>query len=452
MANYAFDQKCEKYMRCIKCGWSAVPGPPPLHDKTCTCGSERVQRPIRVLETTYDHLENSFGTNTGAFLMDGRACETDVAGNSDLKVRAFAEKDKHENSSLLDNFSRSDEIERTTGRRKQSRKMAPIAANKIVSIGPHLPATFKIVETLGHGDMGIVYRVRDDKAERELAVKVMRPEYSVDRHAIRRFKKEAAAISELTHPNIAQVYGFATTEAPYMVMEFVDGVSLREVLDHERCLSVERTVNIVMQIAEGLEYAHDKGILHRDLKPGNVLIIDGESNEYIKLIDFGMAKLNPTNEGAYALAPHGAFFGSPGYMSPEQAYGCLPEPSSDLYSLGCIMYEMLTGLPVFRGENARNLMLSHLETPINDRLRELNVRRVPSSIIHINAKLLEKDARRRYRSARELILDLRRVQNGQLPLTLMKRKVALIIAIAVLLFVSIRLVTAFCEYRLQLLF
>jgi serine/threonine protein kinase len=275
---------------------------------------------------------------------------------------------------------------------------------------PELPDKYRLVEKLGEGGMGTVYRVRDMELERELAIKVMKREFVGDRAALKRFQKEAAAAGDLTHPNIAQVYGSSfETASPYLVMEFVDGISFADVLRHERCLSAERTIGLAMQICDALQYAHSKGIVHRDLKPSNVLVLDRSLNEEVKLVDFGIAKLNPTNDSATALTHHGEIFGSPTYMSPEQARGLIVDHRADIYSLGCILFEALTGRRLFTGDNPIQILLHHINTPLNQRMEVLKRSGAPLPLVNIVRKMLDKRPEKRFQSAHDAGIALRKL-------------------------------------------
>jgi len=288
-------------------------------------------------------------------------------------------------------------------------------APKPIRVSQELLDGFNLIEKLGEGGMGTVFRARDRVLNREMAIKVMRADLVEDRAAIKRFQKEAAAAGDLTHPNIAQVYKCSIDEtAPYMVMEYVDGVSLSQILKHERRLSLKRVINLALQICDALQYAHDKGVIHRDLKPSNIIVVEGSHSELIKVVDFGIAKLAPTNETATGLTQSGEVFGTPEYMCPEQAKGITVDQRSDLYALGCILFEALTGRKLFSGDNAIQILLHHINTPITDRLELLRTKRFPESIIDLVAKLLAKQPEKRYQSANELAADLHRFQAGRL--------------------------------------
>jgi serine/threonine-protein kinase len=302
---------------------------------------------------------------------------------------------------------------------------------KPIRVSQELLGGFNLIEKLGEGGMGTVFRARDRVLNREMAIKVMRADLVGDRAAVKRFQKEAAAAGDLTHPNIAQVYKCSVDEAaPYMVMEYVDGISLAQILKHERRLSLKRVINIALQICDALQYAHDKGVVHRDLKPSNIIVVDGCHSDVIKVVDFGIAKLAPANETATGLTQSGEVFGSPEYMSPEQAKGIQVDQRSDLYSLGCILFEALTGRKLFSGDNAIQILLHHINTPITDRLELLRTKRFPEPLIAVVAKLLSKQPEKRYQSAMELAVDLQRFQSGTLSSWRMRNRKKTVVAAA----------------------
>ncbi|MDL1950699.1 serine/threonine protein kinase, partial [Acidobacteria bacterium ACD] len=213
-------------------------------------------------------------------------------------------------------------------------------------IGP-----FEIAGPLGAGGMGEVYRARDTRLGREVAVKVLPPEYATDPERLARFQLEARATGLLNDSNILTVYDVGTHDgAPYVVEELVEGESLRERLERGP-LPVRRAVDVAAQVARGLAAAHERGIVHRDLKPENVMIArDGR----VKILDFGLAKLTGADEGdgvggsSAVKTRTGMVVGSVGYMSPEQVRGDRVDPRSDLFALGTILYEMLAGQRAFR--------------------------------------------------------------------------------------------------------
>ena len=221
---------------------------------------------------------------------------------------------------------------------------------------------YSILSPLGAGGMGEVYRARDPRLQRDVAVKVLPPEFSQDPERLRRFEQEARSASALNHPHILAVYDLGTHDgAPFLVSELLEGESLRERL-RAGALPVRKAVEIAAQIARGLAAAHEKGIVHRDLKPENVFLTkDGR----VKILDFGLAKLiHPeTSQSKLAAAPTqgastdaGMVLGTVGYMSPEQVRGLPADFRSDIFALGAILYEMLAGKRAFQRDSAADTM------------------------------------------------------------------------------------------------
>jgi serine/threonine protein kinase len=210
---------------------------------------------------------------------------------------------------------------------------------------------YRIEEKLGSGGMGVVYRARDTKLDRDVAVKVLKEELASDPGRLRRFEQEARAASALNHPNIVTIHEIGRHgPTPYIAMEFVAGKTLRELLG-EGPLPAERLVGLAIQIAEGLARAHAAGIIHRDLKPENLMVSD---DGYVKILDFGLAKLRTQSEETDSematVTKEGTVLGAAGYMSPEQALGKALDARTDVFSLGTVLYEMATGKRPFQGE------------------------------------------------------------------------------------------------------
>src|SRR6185369_11408222 len=236
--------------------------------------------------------------------------------------------------------------------------MAVTAARKI---GP-----YEVLEQIGAGGMGVVYRARDPRLNREVAIKVLPASFSADADRLQRFAQEARAAAALNHPNILAIYDIGESgDAPYVVSELLEGETLRDRL-RSGPLSIRKAIDYAMQIARGLTAAHDKGIVHRDLKPENLFITnDGR----VKILDFGLAKLIHPEEGsASGEAPTvqvatdaGVVMGTVGYMSPEQVRGKAADHRSDLFAFGAILYEMLSGKRAFHGETPADTMSAILK-------------------------------------------------------------------------------------------
>ncbi|MCA9801385.1 MAG: serine/threonine protein kinase [Cyanobacteria bacterium HKST-UBA02] len=272
---------------------------------------------------------------------------------------------------------------------------------------PTLPERYEITGPLGTGGMGTVFRAWDSTLQKEVAIKVLHLT-GKESEPILRFQKEARAIARLHHENIVEVMDFAFTadEEPYMVLEFVEGTSLSRVLDRRRFLPADEAIAIFIKICQGLDHAHKAGVVHRDLKPGNILIGEKPSpDRLVKIVDFGLAlevDLN-TNQG---LTRTGVVMGSPLYMSPEQVESKETDERSDIYSMGCLIFKCLTGEPVFAGDNLVSTMMMHVrESPrtLSQAAPDLDF---SDSLESIVARALEKDPDRRYQNAGELKRDL----------------------------------------------
>ncbi len=233
---------------------------------------------------------------------------------------------------------------------------------------PELGDRYEVLEFIGSGGMGSVWKVYDKQLDGTFAVKVLKPELLADATAVKRFEKEANLASDLTHANIAAIFGPGTDSQgrPFIIMGYVDGESLADILACEGKLSEERALDIFTQICEALSHSHMKGIIHRDIKPSNIIISKTESGgDMVHIVDFGIARcIYDEVTKTQALTKAVDIFGSPRYMSPEQFLGNNVTGQSDIYSLGCVFYEMLTGAPPFTDENPVKLILQHIsETP-----------------------------------------------------------------------------------------
>src|SRR5580693_6102000 len=267
---------------------------------------------------------------------------------------------------------------------------------------------YEIVSPLGAGGMGEVYRARDTRLKREVAIKVLPQATSLDADRLRRFEQEALATAALNHPNILAVFDIGTHDgSPYVVSELLEGETLRERL-RGGAIAVRKTLDYALQMAHGLAAAHEKGIVHRDLKPENLFLTkDGR----VKILDFGLAKLTQPDSAAQTSLPTmthateaGVVMGTAGYMSPEQVRGVAVDARSDIFSFGAILYEMLSGKRAFHGETAADTMSAILrEEP--PELNETN-RNVSPALERIVEHCLEKNPEQRFHSASDIAFDL----------------------------------------------
>ena len=264
---------------------------------------------------------------------------------------------------------------------------------------------YQIIRKIGDGGMAFVYEAKDKLLNRTVAVKVLRPEFVDDEEFLKKFKREAEAVASLSHPNIVNVYDVGEDgKVNYIVMEYVDGQNLKDIIKNEGTLDEYTALDITKQIAMALSAAHKKGIVHRDIKPHNILI----SNEgrIVKVADFGIAKA-VTNS---TMTNVGNIIGSVHYFSPEQAKGNSVNATADLYSLGIVLYEMIIGRVPFVGDSPISIALQH----INDDLEFTSDEKVniPQSVRTIIKKLTEKSSENRYQSAEELIEDIDYVEKN----------------------------------------
>ena len=267
---------------------------------------------------------------------------------------------------------------------------------------------YEIVALLGAGGMGEVYRARDSRLKREVAIKVLPQALSLDADRLRRFEQEALATAALNHPNILAVFDIGTNEgSPYVVSELLEGETLRERV-RTGPIAVRKALDYALQIAHGLAAAHEKGIIHRDLKPENLFITkDGR----VKILDFGLAKLTQADSGSHTSLPTathgteaGVVLGTAGYMSPEQVRGKALDPRSDIFSFGAILYEMLSGKRAFHGDTPADTMSAILKEDPPE-LNETN-RTVSPALERIVQHCLEKNPEARFHSASDIAFDL----------------------------------------------
>jgi len=266
---------------------------------------------------------------------------------------------------------------------------------------------YEIVQRVGRGGMADVFLARDVLLDRPVAVKVLFPEYATDPAFVERFRREAQAAANLNHPNIVSVYDWGRVGNTYfMAMEYVEGRTLADILRSDQALTSAQAADIAGEVATALSFAHRNGVVHRDVKPANILI---GSTGAVKVADFGIARAVDTAQEAN-LTQTGAVMGTATYFSPEQAQGGQPDPRSDVYSLGIVLYEIVAGAPPFLGENAVGVAYKQ----VHDQPRPLNqiVLDIPRAFEAIVAKCLAKDPSIRYQSADALRDDLRRYREG----------------------------------------
>ena len=264
--------------------------------------------------------------------------------------------------------------------------------------GKRIDGRYEIQEVIGVGGMAVVYKAYDSIDDRIVAIKILKDEYLANEEFRRRFKNESKAIAVLSHPNIVKVlnvnYG---DKLQYIVMEYVEGITLKEYIEQQGRLGIKETVHFTMQILRALQHAHDKGIVHRDIKPQNIMLL---SNGNIKVTDFGIARFSYSDTKTMTDSA----IGSVHYISPEQARGDATDDRADIYSVGVVMYEMLTGQLPFQSENSVSVALMQLQSDPK-RPRELNSS-IPIGLEQIVMHAMQKNANDRYQSAAEMLLDI----------------------------------------------
>lgn len=304
-----------------------------------------------------------------------------------------------------------------------SSKARLLVAPEASLTGEVLKQRYEIQDLLGSGGMASVYRARDVSTGSTYAVKVISSMLGDQGLLAQRLEVEANAARALNHPAICAVHdsGETASGSAYLLMDFIDGQTLDTILDKEESLSEARAIELFLQVCRGLAHAHEKNVIHRDLKPSNLMLDEVDGHDNVKILDFGIAKITGEDqEDKTKLTQTGELIGSPLYMSPEQCRGDQLDGRSDIYSFGCLMYEVLCGHTPFSGENPIKIIIKHLSNdppPLPD-----DISRGLQTVV---ARCLEKDALDRYQSASELLEDLQRVKDGKaVPAYAQKRKPA----------------------------
>ncbi len=281
---------------------------------------------------------------------------------------------------------------------------------------PQRIGDYDIIDTIGSGGMGAVYKAVHRHMDRTVALKVLRPDISSDPRLIQRFDREVRAAARLTHPNIVAALDARQEDGVYcLITEFIEGDDLNAVVRRDGPLSVADAVNVILQAARGLEYAHQRGVIHRDIKPAN-LLLDHAGN--VKILDMGLARLESDVRGAepHELTSVGMVMGTAAYMSPEQARSTKhADARSDIYSLGCTLFFLLTGRPAYGGETVIDTILAHAQHPV-PLLSEATSDRVPPALEQVFGRMIAKEPQRRFASMGEVITALETMSEQPTPM------------------------------------
>ncbi len=275
-------------------------------------------------------------------------------------------------------------------------------------VGTTLSGKYRIDARLNEGGMGTVYRGTHVLMDKTVAIKVLRPSLAADEKIVARFSREARAASRISHPNALSVTDFGEDETGhvFLVMEYLSGKTLKHVIREEGPLPLARVVDIARQVGDALHAAHEQGVVHRDLKSDNIMLLDTMTGDYAKVLDFGIAKINePDGVIDTNLTAPNLVIGTPQYMSPEQcSQDGEIDARSDIYSFGVILYEMLVGHVPFSGDSPTMVMMKHLQEPVPSVLEERSD--LPASVARVVARAMAKVPRNRYQNVAELVEDL----------------------------------------------
>jgi serine/threonine protein kinase len=298
---------------------------------------------------------------------------------------------------------------------EQSKDALKLQDSALSGSGSRLLDRYELGEQLGSGGMGRVFKARQLATGRLVAVKLMSEAFA-SADAIKRFEHEMKAISRLFHPNLVALvdFGYDDRQCPVLVQEFIPGSSLESILRERKHLSAQEIIDIFCKICQGLSHVHEKGLVHRDLKPSNIMIAADETGQLqVKIVDFGIAK---SSQQTQSLTKTGDVLGSPLYMSPEQALAQKVDHRSDIYSLGCMLYEAATGLPPFQGDSALQSLCMRLNTDPAPFEKVAPFYAFPDGLEHVVMRAMERQPQRRYQTAAALYADLRNLER-QVPRT-----------------------------------
>ncbi|MBL8680881.1 MAG: serine/threonine protein kinase [Myxococcales bacterium] len=298
-------------------------------------------------------------------------------------------------------------------------EMQPEPAPEVDLTGRTIAGRYNVLRRLGEGGMGVVYSAMDTRLEKQVAIKVLKEDFAHRQDVVARFTQEAKSAARIKHENVLDVTDYGGTEdgSFYIAMELLVGTDLADVLHKEGAIELHRALNVAIQVTRALQAAHKQGIVHRDLKPENVfLVIADDGREVVKIVDFGIAQMKDmTGQGGKKLTQTGMIFGTPEYMSPEQAKGVAIDHRVDIYAVGVILYEMAAGRTPFVGDSFMGILTQHLYEPAPAILALNPNAQITPEYESVIAKALAKDPAQRYQSMQELCDDLVRVRDGARP-------------------------------------
>jgi serine/threonine protein kinase len=283
----------------------------------------------------------------------------------------------------------------------------------MLSPGTIVDGRFEIIDFLGEGGMGSVYSARQTAIGRTVALKLLKSNLIQEEEKVARFRNEARVLSGLAHPNIVGIHavGVAETGQPYMAMDIVKGDTISDIIRTKGPFKADEAIHICIQICDALQYAHERQIIHRDIKPSNIVLTESGEDGNVKLVDFGIAKI--LDSTGQKLTRTGMAVGSVFYLSPGQLEGRAPDPTSDIYSLGCTLYEMLAGVPPFRGDSALETAIMHQQEEVKPIKTKNPSADVSTGLQNIIDRMMRKESKDRYESAQQVRDDFQKVLEGK---------------------------------------
>jgi serine/threonine protein kinase len=296
--------------------------------------------------------------------------------------------------------------ERTLVNATQNPSLVVQSSQDLLTEGQVLAGKYKVIEHVGSGGMSVVYKARDQVLGRDVAIKMLSSSRVSDEKSVRRFHQEGTAVGRLNHQNIVSVYDVGLTESgePFLVMDFAEGKTLTELVSFSGRCSPSRALHLIGSVLDALVHAHEKGVVHRDLKPSNIIVCNpGEESECARVFDFGIAKLMPgADTTSSELTQTGEIFGSPLYMSPEQCLGKPLDGRSDIYSVGCILFELLVGHPPHHAETSVETIIKHIQDEAKSLKESCPGAKFSDGLEAMVRKALAKDPADRYQNAKEM--------------------------------------------------